>query len=75
MELREVVHWLLEYTPKPADVDTVPVEDIFVDVVMAANVVSVKAIPIITNAITAVAIESLRFAVIVPCQKNMCIKS
>jgi hypothetical protein len=42
MELREVVHALLEYTAKPADVDTVPVEDTAVDVVIAANVVSAK---------------------------------
>jgi hypothetical protein len=38
MELREVVHPLLEYTPKFADVDTTPVEDTLVDVVMAAKV-------------------------------------
>ena len=48
---------------------TVPVEDKVVDVVMAAKVVSVKAIPIMTNATTAVVIESLRFAVIIPCSK------
>jgi hypothetical protein len=67
MELREVVHPLLEYTPKFADVVTVPVEDKVEDVLRAAKVVSVKAIPIITNAATAVVIENLRFAVITPC--------
>ena len=53
IELREVVHALLEYTAKPADVVTVPVEDIVVDVVMAAKVISAKAIPIMTNAVIA----------------------
>ena len=50
MELRGVVHALLEYTPKFADVVTVPVEDTVVDVVMAAKVISDKAIPIMINA-------------------------
>ena len=51
MELREVVHPLLEYTPKPADVVTVPLEDRVVDVVMAAIVISDKAIvAVMTNA-------------------------
>jgi len=60
-----VVHALSEYTPKFADVDTLPVEDKVEDVVMAANVVSAKAIPFMTNATTAVVIESFRFAVII----------
>jgi hypothetical protein len=67
MELRGMVHALSEYTPKFADVDTAPVEDTVVDVLRAANVVSVKAIPIMTNATTAVVIESFRFAVVIPC--------
>ena len=46
----------------------VPVEDPVVDVVMAEKVVSDKAIPIMTNATTAVVIESFRFAVIIPTQ-------
>jgi hypothetical protein len=76
MELREVVHPLLEYTPKFADVETAPVEDKVEDVEMAAKVVSVRAIPIITNATTAVVIESFRFAVIIsPLKNNVCIKS
>jgi hypothetical protein len=76
MELRVVVHALLEYTPKFADVVTVPVEDTVVDVLRAANVVSVRAIPIMTNAATAVVIESLRFAVIIPPPKiSLYIKS
>ena len=62
-----MVHALSEYTPKFADVDTAPVEDKVEDVLRAAKVVSVKAIPIITNAATAVVIESFRFAVIIPC--------
>ena len=56
MELRGWVHALLEYTPKFADVETAPVEGTVVDVVMAAKVISDKAIPIITN----VAVISLR---------------
>ena len=75
MELRGMVHALLEYTPKPADVVTVPLEDIVVDVVMAAKVVSAKAIPIMTNVTTAVVIESFRFAIIISTNKKMYIKS
>ena len=70
MELRGCVHPLSEYTPKFADEDTVPVEYKGEDVLRAAKVVSVKATPIITNAAIAVVIESLRFAVIVPCSKR-----
>ena len=66
MEVRGVVHPLLEYTPKFADVDTVPLEDKVEDVLKTAKVVSVKAIPIITNATIAVVIERLHFAVIIP---------
>jgi hypothetical protein len=69
MVLRGVVHALLEYTPMFADVVTVPFEDKVDDVLRAAKVVSVSAIPIITNATIAVVIESLRFAVIIPIQK------
>ena len=65
MELREVVHALLEYTPKPADVVTVPVEDNVVDAVIAANVVSAKTIPIMANATTALVIERFRFLIII----------
>ena len=54
MELRGCAHPLSEYTPKFADVVTVPVEDTVVDVVMAAKVISDKTIPIMTNA-TAIA--------------------
>jgi hypothetical protein len=38
---------------------------------MAAKVVSAKAIPIMTNATTAVVIESFRFAVIIPAYSQM----
>ena len=75
MELREVVHALLEYTPKPADVDTVPVEDKVVDVEMAAKVVSANAVPIITNATTAVVIEIFRFGKLSPCSQVLYRKS
>jgi len=71
MELREVVHALLEYTAKPADVVTVPVAGTVVDVVMAANVVSAKAIPIMTNVTTAVVIESFRFAIFISTNKKI----
>ncbi len=51
MVLREVVHPLLEYTAKPADAVTVPVEDRVVDVVMAAIEISDKNIvAVMTNA-------------------------
>jgi hypothetical protein len=62
IELRGVVHALLEYTPKFADADTVPVEDTVVDVVNVAKVLSDKAIPVIINATTAIVIENFRFA-------------
>ena len=63
MELREVVHALLEYTAKPADVDTVPLEVRVADVVMAEKVAIDKAIPIMINPKTAVIIEIFNFAV------------
>jgi hypothetical protein len=66
MELRGWVHALSEYTPKFAEVDTVPAEAKLVDVVMTEKTVSDKASPITTNAKTAVIIESFRFAVIIP---------
>jgi len=69
MELRGVVHELLVYTPKPADVVTVPLVDKVEDVLRAAKVVNVKAIPIMTNATIAVVIESFGFAMIFPTQK------
>ena len=68
-----MVHALSEYKPQFADVNTAPLEDTYGDVgtasmedtcdvvVMAAKVVSDKANPIITNATTAVFIESFRF--------------
>ncbi len=75
MELREVVHPLLEYTPKPADVVTVPVEDKVEDALRAAKVVNVKAIPIMTNATIAVVTESFGFAMIFPNKNTLCSKS
>jgi hypothetical protein len=69
MELREVVHALLEYTPKFAEVDIVPLEDKVADVVMAEKVAIDKAIPIMINPKTAVIIESFSFAVNYPPRK------
>jgi hypothetical protein len=63
MELREVVHALLEYTAKPAEVDTVPLEVRVAEVVIAEKVAIDKAIPIMINAKTAVIIEIFSFAV------------
>jgi len=71
MELRGVVHALLEYTPKFADADTVPLEDKVADVVMAEKVVIDKDIPIMTNATAAVIIESFSFAVIIPSSNSL----
>ena len=73
MELRGVVHALLEYTPKLADVDRAREREPKLADVVAPKVVSVKASPIMTNAATAAVIESLRFAVItlhtqIPCK-------
>ena len=75
MVLRGMVHALSEYTPKFADVVTVPEEDTLVDVVMTAKVVSDKAIPIMTNATTEVVIDSFRFAVIISHTNTSCSKS
>ena len=50
MELRGMVHALLEYTPKFAEVDTVLAEDTVSDVVTTEKVISVKAIAIMANA-------------------------
>jgi hypothetical protein len=50
MELRGIVHALLEYKPKFAEVDTVPAEDTVWDVVTTEKVISDKAIAIMTNA-------------------------
>lgn len=71
MELRGWVHPLSEYTPKFADVDIVPVEAKVMDVLMAEKVVIDKASPIMTNAITAVIIESFSFAVIIPSSDSL----
>ncbi len=70
-----MVHPLLEYTPKPADVVTVPVEDKVEDALRAAKVVNVKAIPIMTNATIAVVTESFGFAMIFPNKNTLCSKS
>lgn len=64
-----MVHALSEYTPKFADVATVPVESNVEDVVRAAKVVSVKATAIIAKVAIAIIIESLRFSVVFPDSK------
>ena len=63
IEPKEVVQALSEYTPKFADVFTAPLDDTFLDVLMAAKVVSDKANATITNAITDVVMESFSFCV------------
>ena len=63
MEFSEVVQVLSEYTPKFADVVTCPLDDRLCDVVMAAKVVNVNAIAIITKIITEAVIESFIFGV------------
>ncbi len=50
MKLRRMVHALLEYASKFAEVDTVPVEETVSDVVTTEKVISVKAIAIMANA-------------------------
>ena len=75
MELKGVLHPLSEYTAKFADVDTAPLDDTFLVELMAAKVVSVNAIAIMTNAVTAVVTESFIFAVFFPSQNYLCIKS
>jgi hypothetical protein len=75
MELRVVVHALLEYTPKLADVDRAREREPKLADVVAPKVVSVKASPIMTNAATAVVIESFRFAMIFPHTQIACVVS
>ena len=75
IELKDCVQPLSEYTPKFADVDTVPLEVKFKFVLRAAKVVNVKATPIITNAATAIDIDSLRFTVFIPPVKQICVLS
>ena len=66
IELSGVVQALFEYTPKFADVVTCPVEVRLWDVVMAAKVVSVRAIATKTKTITDAVIESFIFGVFYP---------
>jgi hypothetical protein len=75
MELSGVVHALSEYTPKFADVFTAPLDDTFLDVLMAAKVVSDKANATITNAITDAVIESFSFCVFYSSYKIPCVLS
>ena len=69
MELSEAVQALSEYTPKSADTFIVPLDGTFCVELMAAKVVSVRAIAIMTNAVTAVVTESFIFAVFYPSVK------
>ena len=66
MELRGVVQLLLEYTPKFAEVVTWPSDCTLCDVLIAANVVSVKATAITTKITIDAVIESLIFGVFCP---------
>jgi hypothetical protein len=66
MELRGAVQALLEYTPKFADVVTWPFVCTFCDVLIAANVVRVKASAMATKIATDVVIESFIFGVFCP---------
>jgi hypothetical protein len=68
MELKGVVQALLEYTLKFAEVVTWPLDDKLWDVLMAAKVVSVRAIAIMANAITVAVMESFIFGVFIPCK-------
>jgi hypothetical protein len=66
MALRGVVQALLEYTPKLADLDTLPLGEGILDAPTAAKVVSDRANAIITNAITVAVMESFIFGVFFP---------
>jgi hypothetical protein len=73
--LRGVVQALFEYTSKFADVDTCPLDDRLWDVVMAAKVVTVRAIAIKTKTITDAVIESFIFGVFYPSKYHVYLKS
>ena len=66
MELRGVVQALLEYIPKFAEVVTWPFVCTLCDVLIAANVVSVKDTAMTTKIATDVVIESFIFGVFCP---------
>jgi len=66
MEVRGVVQALLEYTPKFAEVVTWPFDCTLWDVLIAANVVSVKATAITTRIIMDAVIDSFVFGVVLP---------
>jgi hypothetical protein len=66
MELRGVVQPLSEYTPKFADVVTWPFVCTLCDVLIAANVVSVKDTAMATRIAADVVIESFIFGVSIP---------
>ena len=52
--------------PKFADVMTVPPDDMFEEVLMAAKVVSVSAVAIMTKAIIDIVMDSFVFGVLFP---------
>jgi hypothetical protein len=59
--------------PKFAEVITVPPDDMFEDVLMAAKVVSVSAVAIMTNAIMDIVMDSFDFGVLFPPIKHSCV--
>jgi len=61
--------------PKFADVMTVPPDDMFEEVLMAAKVVSVSAVAIMTKAIIDIVMDSFVFGVLFPNKTFVCIKS
>ena len=65
MVLNACVHALSEYTPKFGDVEIEPVEVKVEDAVRAEKVASVKASPIIINAVATVAILSFKLWVFI----------
>jgi hypothetical protein len=65
-ELRGVVQALLEYTPRSADLVTLPLGEGVLDALTAAKVVSDRATAVIISAITAVVMWSLVFDVFFP---------
>jgi hypothetical protein len=75
IELRGVVQALLEYTPKSADLNTLPLGEGVLDAPAAAKVVSDRATAIITSAITAAVMESFVFGVFFPLESTVCIES
>jgi hypothetical protein len=71
MELKGVVHALLEYTPKFAEVVTWPLDGTFWDVLIAAKVVSDRVNATMTKDIIDVVMDSFSFGIFYPTQNNL----